>query len=137
MDDMEKDGYAADNVSEAALDVVMEVVSDVISEVVSGDVSETFLAEADTTETEAAQVEISRAESAQTESNEEFKAGIGAAAGNRVDENPPFERVIEVNRLARAFVPRQRAGETFDSAQALRNGTAFPELYMPYDPSTR
>ena len=47
--------------------------------------------------------------------------------------NPPFEQVIHVTRLARAFVPFQKPGELFSHDTALKNGTIFPELYMPHE----
>lgn len=34
--------------------------------------------------------------------------------------------------LARACVPFQVMNEVFDSREALRKGTLFPELYKPY-----
>lgn len=34
--------------------------------------------------------------------------------------------------LANAYVPYQQAGDIFEPAQALENGTAFPELVSPY-----
>jgi len=39
-------------------------------------------------------------------------------------------------RLAQAYIPIQRYGETFDPYKALRSGTLFPELYRPYRPRT-
>lgn len=56
------------------------------------------------------------------------------AESHHVPHEVPFERVIEVNRLARAYVPIQRMQNTFDAETALRKGTVFPELYMPYQP---
>lgn len=38
----------------------------------------------------------------------------------------------EFIRLATAFVPPQRFRESFNLSEALRKGTLFPELYMPY-----
>jgi len=34
--------------------------------------------------------------------------------------------------LARAYVPFQIMDRVYDSREALRRGTLFPELYMPY-----
>jgi hypothetical protein len=34
--------------------------------------------------------------------------------------------------LARAYVPFQRLDQVYDPREALRKGTLFPELYMPY-----
>ncbi len=35
-------------------------------------------------------------------------------------------------RLARAYVPFQIMNQVFSPDEALRKGTLFPELYMPY-----
>lgn len=35
--------------------------------------------------------------------------------------------------LARAYIPIQRFGPTFNPAEALQRGTLFPELYRPYN----
>jgi len=40
----------------------------------------------------------------------------------------------ERSRLARAYVPMQKIGHMFCPETALRNGTVFPELFMPYEP---
>jgi len=34
--------------------------------------------------------------------------------------------------LARAYVPNQVMGKVYSPQEALRKGTLFPELYMPY-----
>lgn len=34
--------------------------------------------------------------------------------------------------LARAYVPFQIMNQVFDSSEALKKGTLFPELYKPY-----
>ncbi|NLY76667.1 MAG: spore coat associated protein CotJA [Tissierellia bacterium] len=39
--------------------------------------------------------------------------------------------------LARAYVPFQRLNQIYSPSEALRKGTLFPELYMPYDEKTR
>ena len=36
--------------------------------------------------------------------------------------------------LAAAFVVPQIGGDTFEPMQGLKNGTIYPELYMPYVP---
>lgn len=45
----------------------------------------------------------------------------------------PQELVIEDVRLAAAYVPYQFMCELFNPLEALVKGTAFPELYSPYD----
>lgn len=45
----------------------------------------------------------------------------------------PQEKVIENVRLAAAYVPYQCLCELFSPMEALKKGTAFPELYSPYD----
>ncbi|RKD34202.1 spore coat associated protein CotJA [Thermohalobacter berrensis] len=35
-------------------------------------------------------------------------------------------------KLARAYVPNQVMGRIFEPREALKKGTLFPELYMPY-----
>ena len=44
----------------------------------------------------------------------------------------PQETVIENVRLAAAYVPYQYICTLFTPFEALRRGTAFPELYSPY-----
>lgn len=44
----------------------------------------------------------------------------------------PFEKTIEVDRLARAYVPYQVICSYFEPIEALKNGTIFPSLNMPY-----
>ena len=44
----------------------------------------------------------------------------------------PQETVIENVRLAAAYVPYQFICTLFTPFEALRRGTAFPELYSPY-----
>lgn len=39
-------------------------------------------------------------------------------------------------RLARAYVPIQEFGSVFPPLEALRRGTLFPDLYIPYVPPT-
>jgi len=37
-------------------------------------------------------------------------------------------------RLAHAYIPWQHFKNSYPPAEALRRGTLFPELYMPYRP---
>lgn len=46
----------------------------------------------------------------------------------------PQETVIKNVRLAAAYVPYQKMCELFRPIEALKRGTAFPELYSPFDP---
>jgi hypothetical protein len=45
----------------------------------------------------------------------------------------PQELVIRNVRLAAAYVPYQKLCTLFSPIEALRKGTAFPELYSPYE----
>ena len=45
----------------------------------------------------------------------------------------PQETVIKDVRLAMAYVPFQKLCTLFSPMEALRRGTAFPELFSPYD----
>lgn len=45
----------------------------------------------------------------------------------------PQETVIKNVRLAAAYVPYQILCTLFSPLEALKNGTAFPELYSPYE----
>lgn len=45
----------------------------------------------------------------------------------------PQETVIKDVRLAMAYVPFQKMCTLFSPMEALRRGTAFPELFSPYD----
>ena len=45
----------------------------------------------------------------------------------------PQETVIKHVRLAAAYVPYQKLCTLFTPLEALKKGTAFPELYSPYD----
>lgn len=49
----------------------------------------------------------------------------------------PQEEVIENVRLAAAYVPWQKMCTLFSPLEALRKGTAFPELYSPYCPGDK
>ena len=44
----------------------------------------------------------------------------------------PQETVIRDVRLAMAYVPYQKLCTLFSPIEALKRGTAFPELYSPY-----
>lgn len=46
----------------------------------------------------------------------------------------PQEMVIRNVRLAAAYVPYQYLCELFPPLEALKMGTAFPELYSPFNP---
>lgn len=45
----------------------------------------------------------------------------------------PQEMVIRNVRLAAAYVPYQMLCTLLSPIEALKHGTAFPELYSPYD----
>jgi hypothetical protein len=45
----------------------------------------------------------------------------------------PQETTIKDVRLARAYVPFQKMCSIFSPMEALKRGTAFPELFSPYD----
>lgn len=45
----------------------------------------------------------------------------------------PQELVIENVRLAAAYVPYQYLCQLFNPIETLKKGTAFPELFSPYD----
>lgn len=45
----------------------------------------------------------------------------------------PQETVINNVRLAAAYVPYQKLCSIFSPKEALKHGTAFPELFSPYD----
>lgn len=49
----------------------------------------------------------------------------------------PQELVIENVRLAAGYVPYQFMCELFNPLETLVKGTAFPELYSPYDRKDR
>jgi hypothetical protein len=50
-----------------------------------------------------------------------------------MDNCIPQETVIKNIRLAAAYVPYQKLCTLFSPLEALKRGTAFPELYSPYD----
>lgn len=47
--------------------------------------------------------------------------------------DPGYDRM----RLAHAYVPYQRYTESYPPEEALRRGTLFPDLWMPYRPGRR
>lgn len=49
------------------------------------------------------------------------------------DKCIPQEMVIRNVRLAAAYVPFQELCTLFSPVEALKHGTAFPELYSPYE----
>lgn len=49
----------------------------------------------------------------------------------------PQETVITNVRLAAAYVPYQKLCTLFPPLEALKKGTAFPELYSPYEPKDK
>lgn len=49
----------------------------------------------------------------------------------------PQETEIKNVRLAAAYVPYQKLCELFNPIEALKKGTAFPELYSPYEPQDK
>lgn len=44
----------------------------------------------------------------------------------------PYEEVIYVDELARAYVPFQKYCDILSPTNSLIRGTVFPELYKPY-----
>lgn len=46
----------------------------------------------------------------------------------------PQEMEIRNVKLATAYVPFQRMCQLFSPIEALKRGTAFPELYSPFEP---
>jgi len=53
--------------------------------------------------------------------------------GSPMDNCIPQETVIKNVRLAAAYVPYQKLCTLFAPLEALKRGTAFPELFSPYD----
>lgn len=51
---------------------------------------------------------------------------------NNVKSCIPFETIIEVNSLARAYVPFQKFCSMYNGEKGLVRGTVFPELYRTY-----
>lgn len=54
-----------------------------------------------------------------------------------MDKCIPQETMIRNVRLAAAYVPFQKLCGLFSPAKSLVLGTAFPELYSPYEPKKR
>lgn len=50
-----------------------------------------------------------------------------------IDTCIPQELVIRNVRLAAAYVPYQQLCTLLSPIEALKHGTAFPELYSPYE----
>lgn len=50
-----------------------------------------------------------------------------------IDTCIPQEMVIRNVRLAAAYVPYQQLCNLLSPMEALKHGTAFPELYSPYE----
>jgi len=50
---------------------------------------------------------------------------------------PHCKNSAENMRLARCHIPTQKIGQLLPPDTALRKGTVFPELSMPYDPVWR
>lgn len=48
------------------------------------------------------------------------------------DKCVPFEKVIKVEKLARAYVPFQKLCSVYDLFDGFVAGTVFPELNQPY-----
>lgn len=44
----------------------------------------------------------------------------------------PYEEYIEVDHLARAYVPFQKLCSIYDQFESMSKGTIFPELASPY-----
>ncbi len=61
----------------------------------------------------------------------EFNLGTNIIQGQ--EKCIPQETVIKNVRLAAAYVPYQQMCTLLSPLDALRHGTAFPELYSPYD----
>lgn len=53
--------------------------------------------------------------------------------GSTMNNCIPQETVIKNVRLAAAYVPYQKLCTLFSPLEALKRGTAFPELFSPYD----
>ncbi len=51
---------------------------------------------------------------------------------NNITNCIPYEEYIKVDRLSRAYVPYQIICSYYEPLEALKNGTVFPSLYMPY-----
>lgn len=63
--------------------------------------------------------------------NEDALTGEAGILRNQICT--PQELIIENVKLARAYVPFQYMCELFSPVETLINGTAFPELFSPFD----
>lgn len=45
---------------------------------------------------------------------------------------PPMHKPHDNKKLAHAYIPWQYYGVVYSNSEALKKGTLFPELYMPY-----
>jgi hypothetical protein len=63
-----------------------------------------------------------------------IEENLAAREPHGEEECRPFPRYIEVDRLARAYVPPQKMCNIYCHETGLKNGTIFPELFMPYEP---
>jgi hypothetical protein len=52
---------------------------------------------------------------------------------NQANQNEPYVENVKNARLARAYVPYQVWSNTYTPCECLKKGTAFPELYSPYE----
>ena len=77
--------------------------------------------------------------------NDLEKAGVSGEVMRFVPEQgrpceekcSPCPKFIEVDSLARAYVPIQKMCEIYPSEKGLRRGTIYPELDKPYDPDDK
>lgn len=51
---------------------------------------------------------------------------------NNFKDCTPFEKIIEVEQLAVAYVPFQELCGIYDENESMIKGTIFPELARPY-----
>ncbi|WP_326908681.1 spore coat associated protein CotJA [Sedimentibacter sp. MB31-C6] len=65
--------------------------------------------------------------------NQRFRDNLYNESSMPMNKCIPQEMVIENVRLAAAYVPYQKLCELFNPLESLRKGTAFPELYSPYE----
>lgn len=60
-------------------------------------------------------------------------SNISCNINSSQDKCFPQEMVIQNVRLAAAYVPYQQLCTLLSPIEALKHGTAFPELYSPYE----
>jgi len=72
-------------------------------------------------------------ESFEPSESQQLSAAIESAEVNNTASNLPFEPP-KSNFLAEAYVFPQPLTEIYPPEIGLRHGTAFPNLYKPYDP---